>query len=1119
MDSPRSQAPRDSDSKPPPLAAIDATGDFALEQTNGGDKGLPASESVAFLAPPQAPDELGRLGGYRVLRLLGQGGMGMVFHAEDVRLQRPVALKVMKPEVAGDPTSRERFLREAQAAARLRHDHIVTVYQVGEERGVLFLAMEFLDGASLDSWLRSGRRPTLTQVLRLGKEIARGLAAAHAKGLIHRDIKPANIWLDAAHQGRVKILDFGLAHTQQEDVHLTRSGTVIGTPAFMAPEQARGEEADPRADLFSLGCVLYVLATGELPFTGRNATAVLSAVLTKDPKPTRALNPAISEELDKLIERLLWKEPAGRPATAQEVVTALQAMERATASAGTAPAAILSSESSLPTGNFVPVPAEGVAAATSQGASRARADAPASVDKSGRRRGTLVVGGLLLAFLAMLAGVIILVADKDGKKTEVSDPGSRVDVDPQGKVKDKELSPKTPTITPEPLKLKAGEPISAMALVRTPKALPGLRSWSIETVPNRQSASLAYRPDGQMLATGGLDGSVRLWKPGMDRPERVLLAHGFYQVHVAWSPDGKYIASGGRDALLCFWEAASGRLLRTVPTQYPVISVAWSPNGRTVATGGEGGKLQLWDVATGRPGQVIPHPNADDFCISLTWSSDGKLLASGWWFGQVAVWDVAGARSLHEWTMKDAGVLNAVFSPDCRRLAACSGGNIQVWEIESGKLTATLAHGTRVSALGWSSDGRSLISSDLYSQTTHVWDPNSGKILRSLPVAAAGNCIYSPDGKTLATTDGPGNLAFRELETGKTVGHVPCTDTCHSVAWSPTGAQLALAGLVAGTTLWQTDGWRFLRRLDNRGTLNQVVAWSPDGKTLATGYDELPQVELWNTETGAKIGTLLGHAAGIKAAAWSRDGKRLATAGIDKTVRVWDAVGKPLHTLNGHTDPVRALAWSPDGQTLASGGDDQTIRIWDLATGKPRHILKSPVFALAWSPNGKTLASWGGPVVYWDPVEGRKQLTAPAGNGYSVNWSPDGKILAVGQPGIILCNGETAEPLRRLQALPDIVGQLTWSPDGKTIIAATEGSVQILDVASGKLRGFIIQFQDEGYVIIQPDGHWRGSPGVEKKLIYIALSEDGRQDMYTPEEFAQKFGWKNDPEKVRLAGE
>ncbi len=209
-----------------------------------------------FLAPAELPDELGRIAGYRVLKVLGSGGMGIVMEAEDMQLGRRAALKVMRPMLAASPAARTRFLREARAAAAIQHDNVVTIYQVGEHDGLPYLAMQLLDGEPLARRLaRQGKFP-LAETVRIGRQIAAGLAAAHAREVVHRDIKPDNIWLETEGD-RVKILDFGLAHVADNLPRLTQSGAVAGTPAYMAPEQIANEAVDPRSDLFSLGCVLY----------------------------------------------------------------------------------------------------------------------------------------------------------------------------------------------------------------------------------------------------------------------------------------------------------------------------------------------------------------------------------------------------------------------------------------------------------------------------------------------------------------------------------------------------------------------------------------------------------------------------------------------------------------------------------------------------------------------------------------------------------------------------------------------------------------------------------------------------------------------------------------------
>jgi predicted Ser/Thr protein kinase len=294
--------------------------------SDDGAAHYPQGEPTDFLAPPHGPDELGRLGSYRVLKVLGTGGMGIVFQAEDPQLRRKVALKVMKPDLAANPTARKRFLREAQTTASIKHDHIVTIYQVGEDRGVPFLAMEFLEGAPLDGWLKKGRRPDAALILRFGREIAQGLAAAHARGLIHRDIKPANIWLEAP-QGRVKILDFGLARLTEGGTQLTEYGAIVGTPAYMAPEQTGNGAIDERCDLFSLGCVLYRLCSGHVPFERPDVMGTLIALAMEEPPPVRDLNPDLPPAVADLVMGLLAKNPADRPASAKAVVAAIRAIE------------------------------------------------------------------------------------------------------------------------------------------------------------------------------------------------------------------------------------------------------------------------------------------------------------------------------------------------------------------------------------------------------------------------------------------------------------------------------------------------------------------------------------------------------------------------------------------------------------------------------------------------------------------------------------------------------------------------------------------------------------------------------------------------------------------------
>ena len=304
-------------------SASKGAGSTAKSRTSGNH-----DELFDFLESPERPDEIGRLAQFRVLKVLGRGGMGTVFMAEDTRLHRIVALKVMLPSIAKKAVARDRFIREARATAAIEHDHIITIYEVCGDTEVPYAAMQYLKGLSLEGWLKAGKTLNVPQIMRIGKEIAKGLSAAHARQLIHRDIKPSNIWLDAANKGRVKILDFGLARPTNEETHLTQEGMILGTPAYMSPEQARGENVDERCDLFSLGCVLYRLCAGKLPFMGKDAMSMLLAITTAEPAPLRDQNHEIPAAFADLIHKLLAKKPVDRPPSAKDAVQTIQNIER-----------------------------------------------------------------------------------------------------------------------------------------------------------------------------------------------------------------------------------------------------------------------------------------------------------------------------------------------------------------------------------------------------------------------------------------------------------------------------------------------------------------------------------------------------------------------------------------------------------------------------------------------------------------------------------------------------------------------------------------------------------------------------------------------------------------------
>ena len=308
------------------LAAHDRAGDFlerpAVDATNAlptrladtrtydSEHGDVEEEARALLEPSTKPDSLGRIGQYEVLEVLGRGGFGIVYRAFDDVLQRVVAVKVLAPRMATTSPARKRFLREARSSAAVRHENVVQVYAV-DEQPFPYLVMEYIPGETLQQRIDRTGPLELTDVLSIGRQIAEGLAAAHATGLVHRDIKPANILIENGPQARVKITDFGLARAA-DDASMTQSGVVAGTPMYMAPEQARGDALDHRADLFSLGSVLYVMCTGRPPFRANSTLAVLKRVAEEQPRPIREIIPEVPDWFCRIVEKLHEKEPEER---------------------------------------------------------------------------------------------------------------------------------------------------------------------------------------------------------------------------------------------------------------------------------------------------------------------------------------------------------------------------------------------------------------------------------------------------------------------------------------------------------------------------------------------------------------------------------------------------------------------------------------------------------------------------------------------------------------------------------------------------------------------------------------------------------------------------------------
>jgi serine/threonine protein kinase len=737
-----------------------------------------------FLAPSEKAGSLGRLGHYEVLEVVGRGGMGVVLKALDETLHRVVAIKVMAPQLATNATARKRFRRESQAAAAVSHDHVVTIHAVEEANGLTYIVMQYVAGPSLQERLDRTGPLELKEILRIGLQTAEGLAAAHKHGLIHRDIKPANILLENGVE-RVKITDFGLARAA-DDASLTQSGVIAGTPQYMAPEQARGEHVDHRADLFSLGSVLYAMCTGRAPFRASTAMAVLKRVCEEEPRPIRELNPDIPPWMEDLIARLHAKDPEDRFQSAKEVAELLgQHLAH------------------LQQPALVPMPP--------------RVARPPSPPRPAPRN-TCLVAALVLAVLGaaglgllaivavagyLLTGPQLLSIDEETAPLPLSPvvhPQSTFKLEPQARTEPNWL--RRMVLSPDR---------RTLAWVLDDHTI---KVWNLETGKERftlkgQQYAVAFSPDSRTLAYCGYRDEQKR-EAGVvlvDLAEPAGKPRAFLGSPAGGKPrafptglmnvDSLAFDSAGQKLAMCqafnwddgkggtrwrgavtVWDIAAQQEIATLKWhEFTIRALAFSPDAKTLAAAGEkgdlaieGGNLVLWDVETGQQKGAFQTELKADLTLAA-FSPDGKTLAlGGAEIGKgpvvpsVVLWDVDGNRERavlrgHRFRL---GCLS--FSPDGTLLASGDlGGSAdskspattRLWDVKTGQEQATLiGHDYWVMALAFSPDGKTLTSAG-NDWTVKTWDvsPWTGSALAT-PPAASRTRRFAPPKDTPITQDG-----------------------------------------------------------------------------------------------------------------------------------------------------------------------------------------------------------------------------------------------------------------------------------------------------------------------------------------------------------------------------
>ena len=1085
--------------------------------------------------------------------------MGVVFQAHDPHLERLVALKAMLPELATNPSAKQRFLREARAAAAIKHDHIVTIYQVGEDGDAPFLAMEFLEGESLDDRLKREGRLPVHEIWRIGREMADGLAAAHKRGLIHRDVKPGNVWLEGE-GGRVKILDFGLARAAGDAAEearpdsstlrpgdaplvpgepptaLTQQGAVVGTPGYMAPEQADGRPVDARGDLFSLGCVLYRMATGEPPFKGDDLLSMLRAVSTATPTPPRELNPSLPPSLCDLIRSLLAKKAEDRPPSARAVVEAIQAIEREEASSRTE---IQVAASALPAApRRPPTPAAGVS-----------------------RRTWLPVAAVVLlgtlAYAAYLFGPAIVryTSDEGELVIEIDDPRVQAVIDQTGATIHDKATGREYRVKPgrrDVKPLKAGD-----YEIEVTEVGGDMRLFTKEFTITRGGATpVRVVFDAATLAKKpiAVDPAASAEKPVTEATNRELRrfeGHGDLIRTVVFSPDGRYLLSGsggeyragqwlpGSDYTLRLWDVQTGKEVRKfVGHTGWVTGVAFSPDGRRAVSGSWDRTVRLWDVKTGK--ELHKFEGHTDEVNGVAFSPDGKRALSGSLDHTMRLWDVETGKEVRKFEGHSEWVHAVAFSPDGKRALSGGGGlnqngqwvhgtdqTVRLWDVETGRELKRLEGNTNwVDAVAFLPDGRRALSASL-DRTLRLWDLDTGKELRRFLGHAAGviAVAVSPDGRFALSGAEDQTARLWDLESGKELqrfeGH---TGNVLSVAFSPDGRLAATAGTDRTIRLWRL----FDPTAPAKAAVLYAIPWqdeqqhfpahitqtrfSPDGRLFFGAGDSGPSgaVRVWNAVTGKQIQEFVpGGDVWFSSAQFLPGGKYLVTSySSDNDLYLWEiATGKVVRKFVGHTKPLLSFTVSPDGKRILSWDDDQTMRLWDVETGEELRKLEGhPDKASgAFSPDGKQILTFGPDQTLrlWD-VETGKELRELGGRvtGGAGCFSPDGKqVLSYGPSKTIrLLDLETGNVVRRFEGSKAGVDFAGFVAGGRLVVGRSDEhsddkKLRVWETASGKLVSEIncARFGPNGWTITaSPDGRLAlvNADGVSVRVLDLATGQE-----------------------------
>jgi len=1039
------------------------------------------------LMPGDVPADVAR---YELIEPLGHGGMGIVYKARQRGLDRLVALKLIRNGSLATAEQRSRFHKEAESAARLQHPNIVQIFDIGEQDGTPFLAMEFVDGENLEQWLGDATLPS-DSAAQLVATLAEAVHYAHERRIVHRDLKPANVLLacrdlpavqssrlDGSSSYEPKITDFGLAKRLDAAADLTSTGQILGTPNYMAPEQAAGhtQEIGPATDVYALGAILYRLLTGRAPFQGESVLEVLEQLRDHDPVAPSRLRPKLPRDLQTICLKCLEKEPGNRYATAQALAMDLSRFlagqsivarpaawwERIARWARRRPAvaALLAMVLVVAATGFVGVSWQWMRAHQHWLlAERGRVALAAALGKTETARKAEAAERDRVKRL-MYAHEIALAEHEQGNHN------------PERAL---ELLDGCDT------ELRHWE-------WRYLKQLCQQEQFNL-TGHSLPVLGLAFSPDGSRLAScsakWGYDepGEIILWDATNGKQLFTLRGHSSSVMSVAFSPDGARLASAGavwfgKGSGVKLWDVATGTEALSIPSSSNVLSVAFSPCGQMLALGSQRG-VKLCDSWTGDELQVLAGGSSDVFCVAFNPNPDETQLAAASRDGTVRLWDASSGEQLAV-LQGDNSPRSVCYSPDGRQLTVATfGGTVFVWDVTK-PIRAVARHqwDTRGgnSRVVFSPDGQHLALSTADGAIAIV-DPWTGREQQSFRAHGRGIAkvvAFSPDGRRIATAGGDRTIKLWDLlassvpqiirikKEGAHVSHM---------AISPDGQRVALTSVLnrsspgAGTSdrtllIWDMREQQISYFKEHSDWITSV-AFSPDGRRFVTGSDD-KTAKLCDAATGRVLLNLEGHDATVTDVAFSPTGNQLASSSSDGTVRLWNvASGRELRKLHAHAGAVSQVAYCPDGRYLISAGADQMVRVWDVTTWRELlgfRVDASTIHDLAFSPDGKQLALCGNDrlIRVWDvqPLVRPDMVTRPRHTlrGHtdrvtSVAFSPDGKRLVSVSPdkSVKLWMLDSGQEVLTLRTDTTEYSHVLFSPDSRRILLSRRGNIVMWD--------------------------------------------------------------------------